>query len=494
LYRPDQGVIANSTVSVTDTGWHHVVATKSGADVHLYLDGVDVTGAVTNRTLANSTSVLRIGGDGSAYFSGSVDEVAIYGSVLSQAQVQNHYGIGSGAPDTSPPSISLTSPANGGSSSNTSPVFSGVAGVAPGDLAAVSVKVYAGSSVSGSPLESLAASAAADGSYSVAALPALAVGTYTAQAEQSDSWGNLGQSAAATFSVTADTTAPVVSLAQPLNGSSGANASPTFSGGAGTAAGDLASVTVKVYSGSDTTGLVVETLPASVAAGAYSVVASPALSAGTYTAQAQQADSSGNVGLSSANTFTVTLPPSAYRDVVLADSPVAYWRLGEASGTQAAALAGPAGVYHGGFTLAQAGPLVADGDTAVGLDGSSGYVEAPGGAQVYNVADGPLTLEAWVKRASTNHTDVIVHRGTNAYQLRYTVANQLAFQKANVATIATSTRTVTDTGWHYVAVTKNGSDVHLYLDGADVTGTVSNQTLADADATATLHATFKMHP
>src|SRR6266496_5005395 len=54
LYRPDQGVIANSTVSVTDTGWHHVVATKSGADVHLYLDGVDVTGAVTNRTLANS--------------------------------------------------------------------------------------------------------------------------------------------------------------------------------------------------------------------------------------------------------------------------------------------------------------------------------------------------------------------------------------------------------------------------------------------------------
>lgn len=37
--------LCESTVAIADTNWHHIVATKSGAAVKLYLDGVDVTGA-----------------------------------------------------------------------------------------------------------------------------------------------------------------------------------------------------------------------------------------------------------------------------------------------------------------------------------------------------------------------------------------------------------------------------------------------------------------
>ncbi len=65
----------------------------------LYIDGADVTGAVTNQTLSNSTSQLAIGhhplGSGDA-LDAYVDEAAVYGVALSASQVQQHYGAGNG--------------------------------------------------------------------------------------------------------------------------------------------------------------------------------------------------------------------------------------------------------------------------------------------------------------------------------------------------------------------------------------------------------------
>ena len=76
------------------TGWHHLVVTKSGASVHLYQDGVEVTGTVTNRTLTNGTAQLVLGarrGTASAFLDGLLDEVAIYKTALTPAQVAAHY-------------------------------------------------------------------------------------------------------------------------------------------------------------------------------------------------------------------------------------------------------------------------------------------------------------------------------------------------------------------------------------------------------------------
>jgi hypothetical protein len=70
--------------------------------------------------------------------------------------------------------------------------------------------------------------------------------------------------------------------------------------------GDSQTVTVKVYSGGTATGTPVRQLIATAQADAsYSVDASPALTDGTYTAQTEQTDANGNVGRSSANTFSV---------------------------------------------------------------------------------------------------------------------------------------------------------------------------------------------
>jgi hypothetical protein len=89
---------ASSTIAVTDQTWHHVVATKNGSEVRIYIDGVDRTAPGTAVTLSSNATALNIGraSTGSAYTSGDIDEVAIYPTALSAARVQAHYQAGRG--------------------------------------------------------------------------------------------------------------------------------------------------------------------------------------------------------------------------------------------------------------------------------------------------------------------------------------------------------------------------------------------------------------
>jgi hypothetical protein len=175
---------------------------------------------------------------------------------------------------------------------------------------------------------------------------------------------------------------------------------------------------------------------------------------------------------------------SAYSEAVLADSPSFYARLGETSGTAAAdAVGGAAGTYTGGFTLGQPGLLPADDDEAVALNGSSGYVTVADRAAL-DLAD-TFTLECWV--SLTQYQDgspnpvAFIDKGANAYILRISNAVDGTFilRRNGVATLVTSTaRIPLRTACHVVA-TKSGSTVKLYLNGADVTGTVTNATMTD---------------
>jgi PKD domain-containing protein/Big-like domain-containing protein len=70
-------------------------------------------------------------------------------------------------------------------------------------------------------------------------------------------------------------------------------------------------VTVKIYSGSNTSGSLVQTLTATASAGSWSIAPTTPLADATYTAQAQQSNTNGTTGYSLANTFTVdTTPPT----------------------------------------------------------------------------------------------------------------------------------------------------------------------------------------
>jgi hypothetical protein len=101
--------------------------------------------------------------------------------------------------DTTAPAVTLTpvaSPTN-----DTTPSFSGGAGDASRSTSqSVTLKIYSGSSASGSPIQTISVTpTGATWKASVAA--ALGEGTYTAQAEQSDKAGNIGKSATSTFAI-----------------------------------------------------------------------------------------------------------------------------------------------------------------------------------------------------------------------------------------------------------------------------------------------------
>jgi hypothetical protein len=159
---------------------------------------------------------------------------------------------------------------------------------------------------------------------------------------------------------------------------------------------------------------------------------------------------------------------------------VSYWRLGESSGTAACDSWGSnAGGYGGGFTLGRVGAIAGESNTAAAFDGSTGTVSVPHSASL-DVGD-TFTVEAWVKRNSFGAPDyqAVASQGANAWLLAFNAANRLVLRQAKVGDLVSSTTTVTDTSWHHVAVTKSGSTVHLYIDGSDVTGSVTQRTMAN---------------
>lgn len=88
-----------------------------------------------------------------------------------------------------------------------------------------------------------------------------------------------------------------------------------------------------------------------------------------------------------------------YAAEVLADSPVAYWKLDETSGTTATdSVGGNNGTYTGGYTLNQPG-IPSTGRPSVLFDGTSGYVNLGAPAALNLTA--AWTLEAWVYLIST---------------------------------------------------------------------------------------------
>ena len=111
--------------------------------------------------------------------------------------------------DTVAPKITLQSPANGSTTGDEEPAFSGTAGTAATDAPKVTVKVFSGARASGLPVETLGTTVSRGSrTWLVAGARTLANGTYTARAQQSDRAGNTGLSKPSTFTISAATPPP----------------------------------------------------------------------------------------------------------------------------------------------------------------------------------------------------------------------------------------------------------------------------------------------
>lgn len=107
----------NTTGSLNDGKWHHVVGTLDPSGVTLYVDGRLVGRNAGTTTGQAYDGYWRVGGDkswsGNPYFNGDIDDVAIYPTALPAATVQNHFLAGTGTlPNQAPTAAFSASPSN----------------------------------------------------------------------------------------------------------------------------------------------------------------------------------------------------------------------------------------------------------------------------------------------------------------------------------------------------------------------------------------------
>ena len=101
---------ATSPLSYNDNKWHQVVADQGPGGMELWIDGKNV--ATNPQTAAQAYSgYWRVGGDTtwgstSPWFSGVIDEAAVYSRVLTPAEIAEQYSLGTGV---AAPTASFTS-------------------------------------------------------------------------------------------------------------------------------------------------------------------------------------------------------------------------------------------------------------------------------------------------------------------------------------------------------------------------------------------------
>ncbi len=99
LFKQSVSSVCTSTVALTDTtSFHQIAVTKSGSTVHMYLDGVDVTGSVVNATMSSTSGVgYQILWDFVTTFTSSgatYSYAAVFPTALNSTKIASHYTAG----------------------------------------------------------------------------------------------------------------------------------------------------------------------------------------------------------------------------------------------------------------------------------------------------------------------------------------------------------------------------------------------------------------
>ncbi len=163
---------------------------------------------------------------------------------------------------------------------------------------------------------------------------------------------------------------------------------------------------------------------------------------------------------------------AAYASAVLADNPLGYWRLGEASGSTAIDSSGRGndGTFNGAVTLGTGG-AIADGDTSISLTNTAGYVDAGNPAEL-DISDDTLTIEAWVNPSAVATMPIAgkTQSGRNDYTLWLVSSggrNVAHFNLYNGSGEANFNGTidVPVDEWTHITGTYDGTTASIYVNG-----------------------------
>jgi signal peptidase I len=158
--------------------------------------------------------------------------------------------------------------------------------------------------------------------------------------------------------------------------------------------------------------------------------------------------------------------------VVLPQNPTLYYQLNETSGSLAndSSVNNRDGTLQTGYSRASSG--ICSGQSAVSLNGTSGYLSTP----TQFTAPNTFTVQTWFQTTTTKGGRIIgfgsssTGASTNADRHVYMATNgQLLFgvQTANnQRTTIASTGTYNDGGWHLVTASLSTAGMKLFVDGA----------------------------
>ncbi|MCI0682547.1 MAG: Ig-like domain-containing protein [Gemmataceae bacterium] len=217
--RPPAGYIfrSGSDVSVIGTSavplntWTHLTTTYDGANLRLYVNGVQAATRAVTGAITASANALRIGGNTiwGEYFSGLLDEIRVYNRALTAGEIQTDMNTPVDGADTTSPTVSVTSPATGAMVSGTISVTAN----ASDNVGVAGVQFL----LDGANLGAEDTSAPYSVSWNTLTS---SEGSHTLSARARDAAGNVTTSAPVSVTVSnADTTAPAVAITTPSAGS-----------------------------------------------------------------------------------------------------------------------------------------------------------------------------------------------------------------------------------------------------------------------------------
>jgi hypothetical protein len=429
--------------SVNDTAWHQLVGVFDGTTLSLYIDGIlNGTASGTTAVTGNNNPVL-IGSVGDyldgRVFKGSMDEVAVYDTALTYNQVTNIYVAANVAPVIL--SIPSTATAEEGNALN-------IALSELGTPPLTHAWYKDGSLVSG----------ATSAKLTIASTLAADSGSYVAVVSNA-----YGATTSAIVTVTIQSGPPVYTTTPTLTKYE-LYAGETFT--ITSVASGSVPITYQWYlNGTAVSGQTSSTLKLTnlktTQSGDYAVVAS---------------NSYGTISNVIASLTVLPAPTATYPVAVLADSPIAYYRLNETNGTVGYdSVGGINGVYTGTVGFGNKGFAPTDSDTAVKFGPNvPSYLNLGTNINFASAANRSFSIEAWVKGPAQVGDVGLITKGTGSggEQFNLDTGSSGAFRffvrdASGNAKLANSD-IVPDGAWHHLVgvVDVAAAKVILYVDGA----------------------------
>jgi hypothetical protein len=162
--------------------------------------------------------------------------------------------------------------------------------------------------------------------------------------------------------------------------------------------------------------------------------------------------------------------PTKYTEAVLADHPIAYFRLDETSGVDVHDLVGGTpGVIVGNVTLGAASALLGDHDPAMGFDGMNSAIDLD---QRFGFeGQAPYSIECWVSPELDGKSRSIMSKWqqppmSQGWDLYYEDTRIVVTRETQAGSDALFTDAILgDNAYHHIVATYDGAMLAMYLDG-----------------------------